>query len=272
MNSDENSVQALQLKQVRRDFSTPDGKTLVAIESFNLEVPAGSFISIVGPSGCGKTTILNLVAGLLQPTSGTVEVFGHPLQGLNREASYLFQQDALLPWKTVLQNTELGLRIRGIDRQKAREQAMEWIARVGLSGFANHYPDQISGGMRKRVALAQSWITRPKLILMDEPFSALDVHTRQRMETEILSLWSDRRETVIFVTHDLEEAISLSDKVVVMSSGPDSTVVGTYAVDLPRPRRIMDIKTDPSFVDLYRKIWAAMRPEVLKGYDADLET
>jgi NitT/TauT family transport system ATP-binding protein len=238
-----------------------------AIQNIDLEVGEGTFVSVVGPSGCGKSTVLNLAAGLSEPTGGTVSIFGDRLIGLNRRAAYMFQQDALLAWKSVLGNVALGLRFRGAPDADA--QARDWIARVGLQDFVDAYPSQLSGGMRKRVAMAQSWIVNPDILLMDEPFSALDVHTRLRMETELLALWTASPKTVLFVTHDLEEALALADQVVVLSAGPASRVVNRYQVDLPRPRDLIDIRTQPRFGELYRQIWAELREEVLASYERD---
>lgn len=261
------STVSVQLTGLARHFQTPKGDRYTAVRNINMAVTKGSFVSIVGPSGCGKSTILNMTAGLMEPSEGSVQIFGEPLKGINRRASYMFQQDALLPWKTVADNIELGLRLRNADPKQSRELALQWVDRVGLKGFADSYPYQLSGGMRKRAAMAQSWIVKPDIVLMDEPFGALDVHTRLRMESEILRLWAESGETVMFVTHDLEEAIALSDQVVVLSAGPGSTIVGSYAVDLPRPRNLIDIKTEPQFAELYRAIWSDLRKEVLKSYD-----
>ncbi len=237
-----------------------------AVRDIDFEVRPGSFVSVVGPSGCGKSTLLNLAAGLIQPTTGTIRIFDQPLVGLNQRAGYMFQQDALLPWKTVLGNVTLGLRFRGMDGRAAEAQARVWVVRVGLDRFVDAYPAQLSGGMRKRVAMAQSWIVDPSILLMDEPFSALDVHTRHRMEGELLSLWTASPKTILFVTHDLEEALALSDEVIVLSAGPASRVVSRHAVDLARPRDLIDIRTDVRFGELYRKIWAELREEVLASY------
>ena len=230
---------------------------------------AGAFVSVVGPSGCGKSTLLNLAAGLIEPSEGSVWVFDERLHGLNRRAAYMFQQDALLPWKTVLGNIMLGPRLRGVDTSDAEAQAREWIDRVGLQNFADAYPSQLSGGMRKRVAVAQSWIVNPDILLMDEPFGALDVHTRLRMEKELLDLWTESPKTVLFVTHDLDEAIALSDEVVVLSAGPASRIINRHRVDLPRPRDLLEIRSMPRFMEIYREIWAQLKGEVLRAYDCE---
>jgi NitT/TauT family transport system ATP-binding protein len=249
---------AIALENISQSFG---GYT--AVDGIDLVVEAGKFVAVVGPSGCGKSTLLNLAAGLIAPTRGSVSIFGEPLKGLNRRAAYMFQQDALLPWKTVLENVGLGLRFRGtFSEAKARE----WVERVGLGAFADKFPAQLSGGMRKRVAMAQCWIVDPDILLMDEPFSALDVHTRMRMEGELLDLWTGSPKTVLFVTHDLEEALSLSDEVVVLSAGPASRIVARHSIDLPRPRNLMDIRTEPRFAELYREIWAELKEEVLTSY------
>jgi NitT/TauT family transport system ATP-binding protein len=241
--------------------------THTAIDGISLDIAAGTFVSIVGPSGCGKSTLLNIMAGLLPASSGRVEVFGESLFGVNRRATYMFQHDALLPWKTVLGNIQFGLTLRGFNGADATERARGWLERVGLQGCGNLYPYELSGGMRKRVALAQCWIVEPDVILMDEPFSALDVQTRLRVESEILGLWTGSGKTVVFVTHDLEEAIALSDEVCLLSAGPRSRLVGRYSVDLPRPRHLIDIKTDARFHRTYGTIWNDLREEVLNSYE-----
>lgn len=258
---------AIHLERVTKAFTTPSGSRYAAIQGVTLDISDGRFVSVVGPSGCGKSTLLNLAAGLTTPSEGAIQIYGQRLSGLNRRASYMFQQDALLPWKTVLDNVTLGLSFRSKRRQVAQELGREWISRVGLDGFGDCYPHQLSGGMRKRVAMAQSWIVNPDMLLMDEPFSALDIHTRLRMEGELLQLWSDSGKTVLFVTHDLEEAIALSDEVAVLSAGPGSRLVNRYEVNLPRPRDLIDIRTQPEFIDLYRHIWTDLRQEVLKSYE-----
>src|SRR3954468_7064621 len=262
-----NRSAAIHLERVTEAFTAPSGSRYTAVQGVTLDVPEGVFLSVVGPSGCGKSTLLNLVAGLTTPSSGAIEIYGKRLSGLNRRASYMFQQDALLPWKTVLDNVTLGLSFGARNGAGKQELGREWITRVGLDGFADCYPHQLSGGMRKRVAMAQSWIVNPDMLLMDEPFSALDIHTRLRMEGELLQLWSGSHKTVLFVTHDLEEAIALSDEVAVLSAGPGSRLVNRYEVNLPRPRDLIDIRTQPEFINLYRHIWTDLRKEVLRSYE-----
>jgi NitT/TauT family transport system ATP-binding protein len=247
-------------------FATPSRTTHTVLRDISLSVPEGRFVAIVGPSGCGKSTLLNIAAGLLTPSVGRVDVFGERLGGVNPHAAYLFQQDALLPWRTVLDNVMLGLVFRHVPRATAEAEARRWIQRVGLAGFEDRFPHQLSGGMRKRVAIAQSWIVDPRILLMDEPFGALDVQTRQNMETELLDLWQESRKSVLFITHDLEEAIALADQVVVMSAGPAARIKGIYEVDLPRPRDVAEIRLNPEFTGLYRRIWADLRDEVKRSF------
>ena len=237
-----------------------------AASGIDLAVAPGEFVSVVGPTGCGKSTLLNAAAGLLTPSAGKVSIFGQPLSGLNRRAGYLFQQDALLPWKTAYQNVELGLMFRGVPVEERRTKVMAWLEKVGLKGFENRFPHQLSGGQRKRVQMAQALITEPKVILMDEPFSALDIHTRHLMQNELLRLWQEDRRAVVMITHDLEEAIALGDRVVVLAAGPKSRVIESFGVDLERPRNVAEIKLDPKFMTLYRDIWASLRGEVEKSY------
>ncbi len=238
----------------------------MALEHLDLVMGEGAFTAVVGPSGCGKSTLLNVAAGLLTPTAGSVEVFGEPLRGRNQRAGYVFQQDALLPWKTVAENVALGLELRGQPAAEARREAAGWIERVGLHGFGDAWPAQLSGGMRKRAAMAQSWIVDPDMLLMDEPFASLDPHTRLRMGNELLALWTASPKPVLFVTHDLEEALALADTVVVLSAGPGSHVVGRFDVDLPRPRDLLQVRTEAHFNELYRGIWSLLREEVLRSY------
>jgi sulfonate transport system ATP-binding protein len=259
-------MSAVVLSQVTVNFRLADGGSYPAIGSASLSVADGEFVSIVGPTGCGKTTLLNIAAGLVAPSSGRVEIFGAPLAGLNRQAGYLFQAEALFPWKTALENVAIGLETAGIARGEARERARTWLARVGLGEFGARYPHMLSGGQRKRVGLVQVLIRDPKILLMDEPFGPLDAQTRQIMGNLLLDLWSADRKAVLFVTHDLEEAIALSDRVVIMSAGPAARVIGEWTVALARPRDIAEIKVERAFQDLHREIWATLKAEVVKGY------
>jgi len=269
---------ALAFDDVGRTFVTPTGAGYCAIQHVQLEIPAGAFVAVVGPSGCGKSTLLHIAAGLLTPTVGAVRVDGAPLVGLNGRATYMFQQDALLPWKNVRDNVALGLVLLGASTHDAHTRADEWLERVGLSLFADHYPSQLSGGMRKRTAMAQNWILDRSTVLMDEPFAALDIHTRQRMGEELLQLWDDRRQpgtarkTVLLVTHDLEEAIALADHVVVLSAGPASHVVAQFPVTLDRPRDLLELRTSSAFVDLYRAMWSVLRQEVVKSRASEAQS
>jgi len=228
--------------------------------------PAGQFVAVVGPTGCGKSSLLNLVAGLLAPAQGSVRTGARPVNSVNRDCGYMFQVDALLPWKTALDNVLLGPILRGTSRTEARSLARQWLARVGLTGFEDRYPHQLSGGQRKRVAMAQVLVNRPPILLMDEPFSALDVQTRALMEQELLGLWQEQQATVLFVTHDLEEAIALSDRVLLLTAGPRSRLKGDHAVDLPRPRNVVEARFTPGFSEIYERVWSGLREEVLASY------
>ena len=234
----------------------------------SFKVAPGEFVSVVGPTGCGKSTLLNLAAGLLAPTSGRVLVDGQPLAGLNRKAGYLFQGESLMPWRTARDNVAAGPEFAGASRTAAAAAAQTWLARVGLAGHGEKYPHQMSGGMRKRAQLAQTLVLDPPILLMDEPFSALDVQTRQMMENELLAIWQADRKSVLFITHDLEEAISLSDRVIVLSAGPATRPIAEFAIDLPRPRDVAEIRLTAAFRATEERIWAVLRDEVLKAYRA----
>lgn len=258
---------ALSLHNLTVTFAAKSSNaSYTAVKDTTLDIADGEFVSVVGPTGCGKSTLLNIAAGLLRASSGEVTVLGEPLSGINTRAGYMFQAESLMPWRSARDNVMAGLQFRGMARPDAIKRAEEWLERVGLAGFGAHYPHQLSGGMRKRVALAQMLILDPKIMLMDEPFSALDVQTRQLMENELLALWETDKKSVLFITHDLEEAISLSDRVIVLSAGPATHPIGEFIIDLPRPRDVAEIRMTPRFLELHEQIWSAMKQEVLKGY------
>jgi NitT/TauT family transport system ATP-binding protein len=260
------SHMAVALDSVVVAFRLARGGAYTAVEHATLRVADGEFVAIVGPTGCGKSTLLNITAGLLTPAAGAVNIFGSPLTSLNRKAGYLFQADALFPWKTAVENVAIGLETAGMASPDARARAKEWLARVGLGAFADRYPHMLSGGQRKRVGLAQVLIRDPKILLMDEPFGPLDAQTRQIMGNLLLDLWTADRKAVLFVTHDLEEAIALSDRVVIMSAGPAAGIIGDWRVPLSRPRDIAEVKLDTAFHELHREIWQTLKAEVIKGY------
>jgi NitT/TauT family transport system ATP-binding protein len=260
------SAPAVMLDDVTISFRMAGDHVYTAVERASLSVADGEFVSIVGPTGCGKSTMLNVAAGLFGPSTGNVSIFGHGLTGLNRQAGYLFQAEALFPWKTAIDNVAIGLETAGVPSSRAHGHAQEWLTRVGLGSFGARYPHMLSGGQRKRVGLAQVLIRDPKILLMDEPFGPLDAQTRQIMGNLLLDLWSADRKAVLFVTHDLEEAIALSDRVVIMSAGPAARIIGDWTVKLPRPRDISEVKLDPAFHALHREIWQKLKDEVIKGY------
>jgi NitT/TauT family transport system ATP-binding protein len=263
-------VHALELRDVTVTFRSREEREAryTAVARTTLHVGAGEFVSVVGPTGCGKSTLLNVGAGLLEPSGGEVLVFGEKLQGINRRAGYMFQTESLMPWRTALQNVAAGLEFRA--SAGSGEQAQQWLKRVGLGAFADRYPHQLSGGMRKRVSLAQTLVLDPDIILMDEPFSALDVQTRQLMENEVLAIWAEKKKAVLFITHDLDEAIAMSDRVVCLSAGPASHPIGEFAIDLARPRDVAEVRATPRFVELHQAIWSVLREEVLAGYRQQL--
>ncbi|MBO1811297.1 ABC transporter ATP-binding protein [Serratia ureilytica] len=269
--NDPYSETALQLHAVSYCYGQSRSQTeRTVLAKTSLKISAGEFVSLVGPTGCGKSTLLKLCAGLLAPSSGHITVFNKPLDGINSHAGYMFQDEVLLPWLTVLENVVLGLGYRGMPATESDSLGRSWLTRVGLSVVADYYPSQLSGGMRKRVALAQTLILDPDIILMDEPFSSLDIQTRQLMENELLTLWEKKRSAVLFITHDLDEAIALADRVIVLSAGPGTHPIGEFSVPLARPRDVTEIRTHPEFVGLHKNIWNVLRDEVLKSYQLNL--
>ena len=257
---------AIEIRDVTKRFLTPKGEVFTAIQDVTFTVEPGQFCAVVGPTGCGKSTTLSLVSGLDRPSEGSVWVGGRQVEGITDGVGFMFQADALLPWKTVLQNVALGLIFRKVAKKEAVERARDWIRRVGLAGFEDRYPHQLSGGMRKRVAMAAAWITEPRVLLMDEPFGALDVQTKAIMSNELTQLWEGSRPSVLFITHDLEEAIALADRVVVMTSSPGG-VKEVFDIDIPRPRgSVQEIRFGNRFLELHHEIWATLRDEVERAY------
>ncbi len=248
-------------------FLTPKGDTFTAIRDVTLTVEPGQFCAIVGPTGCGKSTTLAQVSGLERPSAGSVSVGGRIVDGITSGVSYMFQADSLFPWKTVLANVMIGPILLGTPKKEATALALDWLRRVGLAGFEDRYPHQLSGGMRKRVAMAAALINNPRILLMDEPFGALDVQTKAIMQTELLTLWEELRPSVLFITHDLDEAVALSDRVVIMTSSP-GTVKDVFDIDLPRPRGdVQQIRHEQRFIELQGRIWESLRDEVTRAYE-----
>jgi NitT/TauT family transport system ATP-binding protein len=260
----------LELDHVTQVFlASPKRPPLTALADISVTVPQGQFVSVVGPTGCGKSTMLSAISGLRPPTHGEVRSGGQRVTKVRKDVGFVFQHDSLLPWRTALENVELPMRFRGAGRKEATDRARHWLSRVGLAGFEQWYPHQLSGGMRKRTAIAATMVYEPDLLLMDEPFSALDVQTRNIMENDLLGIWQESgHQTVIFITHDLEEAIGLADRVIVLTARP-GRVLGDYVVTLPRPRNLLQLKFEPGFAELYAAIWGDLEAEVLK---ANIET
>src|SRR5258705_953732 len=237
---------------------------MTAVHDLTISIRPGEFVAVVGPTGCGKSTTLSLVSGLEPASSGEVIVDGKPVRGIPDGIGYMFQSDAIMPWKSVIDNIAAGPQFRGVSKSDARSAARIWVERVGLDAFETYYPHQLSGGMRKRVALAQTLVNEPKILLMDEPFSALDVQTRSLMQDELLRLWAGTGAAVIFVTHDLEEAIAIADRVIVLTAVP-ATVKAEFTVRLPRPRDVEEVRLTNAFLDIYREVWESLREEVARA-------
>jgi NitT/TauT family transport system ATP-binding protein len=231
------------------------GNRNLTIDSVQLNVEQGTFLSVIGPSGCGKTTLLNLAAGLLKPTTGTVRCRGNEVKNINTEVGYITQDPNLLPWLTVGANVGLPLKMRGAGKKEQKAEVAKWLERVGLSGWENHFPRQLSGGMRKRASIARALICEPALVLMDEPFGPLDAITRMKLQQDLLELSESADRTVIFVTHDLSEAIALSDQVAVMAGGPGK-IKGVLDVPIDRPRNILDLPELPIYTQLSKQLWS----------------
>jgi NitT/TauT family transport system ATP-binding protein len=259
------SKPVIEFKEVYKVFVSGDKKnltTLLALKNADFSVPEGEFLTIVGPSGCGKSTVLNLVGGFMEPSSGVVLYKGKAIKGINTQVGYVTQDDNLLPWRTVQKNIEFSLETRGVSKNERKERASEHLRRVGLEGFERHYPHELSGGMRKRVAIARTLVYEPDVILMDEPFGPLDAQTRLILQDQLLKLWANSRQTVIFITHDLVESIVLSNRVMVMSSSP-GRIKNIHTVSIPHPRDVFHIHEVEGFSEIYEQIWQDIREELL---------
>ncbi len=259
---------AIALQDVYKLFPGQDrgsGKVFVALAGVDLRVARGEFLTLLGPSGCGKSTVLNLVAGLAAPTRGEVRCDGRTVQGLNRAVGYITQDDNLLPWRTLMENVEVALEFRGAPREERRRRCAALLEQVGLQGFEGHYPHQLSGGMRKRAAIVRTLAYDPAIILMDEPFGPLDAQTRLILQDQLLRLWEGSGRTVVFVTHDLVEAIALSDRVAIFSASP-GRIKALHEVPIPRPRDVFHIHAQGAFAALYEKIWTELRDELAGGF------
>ncbi|HEX7232759.1 MAG TPA: ABC transporter ATP-binding protein [Candidatus Binatia bacterium] len=251
---------SIQARDITLIFKSKDRDPVTALRGFNLEVGKGEFVSIVGPSGCGKSTFLNLLLGLIKPDSGEMTLDGSPISGPGQERAMVFQEFGLLPWRTVRANVELGLELKGTPSTERAQRATELIKLVGLKDFERHYPHELSGGMKQRVGLARALATEPEVLLMDEPFAALDAQTRDLMQTELLQIWERTKKTVLFVTHSIEEAAYLSDRVIVMTARP-GRAKETLSIQLPRPRDY-EMRLTPQFNDIKSRIWDVLKEEL----------
>ncbi len=251
---------ALSFCNVRLAFAAED-RDVLAIDNVSFDVRAKQVTTVVGPSGCGKTTLLRLAAGLVNPSKGDVFCEGRAVAGLNTEVGFVTQDSNLFPWLTALGNVEFPLAVRGVSKKERRERAMHWLQLVGLDGFENSYPSQLSGGMQKRVSIVRTLIYEPSVVLLDEPFGALDAQTRMTLHHKLLELWNQKQNTMLFITHDLVEAITLSDQVIIMTNRP-GRVKTIYDVPLTRPRNVFEIYLEPGFNEAYADLWRLFRSEL----------
>lgn len=254
-------VPYIQARNVVLTFRPKNRDPVTALQGLNLEVEHGEFLSLVGPSGCGKSTFLNVLLGLLKPDQGDLQLGEKKITGPGYERAMVFQEFGLLPWRTVLANVELGLELKGVPASIRRERAKELIYLVGLTGFEHHYPHELSGGMKQRVGLARALATDPEVLLMDEPFAALDAQTRDLMQAELLQIWDRTKKTVVFVTHSIEEAAYLSDRVIVLTSRP-GRAKKVIDIKLPRPRDY-EMRLSPEFNDIKATIWNSLKEELI---------
>jgi NitT/TauT family transport system ATP-binding protein len=257
----------VEVRDLTKTFAA-GGQSVRAVDTVSFQVHDEEFVALVGPSGCGKSTVLNMIAGLIPATDGAIRLDGRPLAGIPPQVGYVFQKDTVFPWRSVLQNIELGLAYRGIPRPERDHRAREAIRMVGLEGFEDAFPATLSGGMRQRVALMRTLVVDPEILLMDEPFGALDTHTKLRLQAQLLALWFAKRQTVIFVTHDLAEAITLADRIIVMTSRPGRIKL-IHEVRLPRPRDVIAIRESEAYAREFRTLWHVLGAEFAKSDGAD---
>lgn len=254
-------VTKLKIDNVKKVFHTRNGE-MTALNGVNLDIKENEFICVVGPSGCGKSTLLNIIAGLDTPSSGAVYIDDKKIEGTGTERGVVFQQYALFPWLTVLKNVMFGLKLQGKSNEEAKEIAMKYIKMVQLEDFVNHYPKELSGGMKQRVAIARAYAVKPEVLLMDEPFGALDAQTRTQLQTELLKTWESERKTCFFITHDVDEAIILAQRVIIMSARP-GRIKEIVDIDIPYPRD-QKTKMSPRFMELKNHIWSQVYQEYLE--------
>jgi NitT/TauT family transport system ATP-binding protein len=255
----------VEVRELSKTFAVP-GRAVTAVERISFDVRAEEFVALVGPSGCGKSTVLNMIAGLIAPTGGAIRLDDRPLAGVPSQVGYVFQKDTVFPWRTVAQNIGLGLAYRGVSRAERAARVREAIRLVGLDGFEDAFPATLSGGMRQRVALMRTLVVDPEILLMDEPCGALDTHTKLRLQAQLLQLWFRKRQTVIFVTHDLAEAITLADRVIVMSRRP-GCVKHVHEVKLPRPRDVIAIRETAAYAAEFAALWHVLGEEFAHAAD-----
>jgi len=261
----------LQATGLRHEYYQPrTGGRLLALDNIDLHVDDGEFVSIVGPSGCGKTTFINLCDGLLKPTAGKIDIDGKQVTGPGTDRGMVFQDSCLMPWRTVIKNVLFGLECQGLDNAEGQERARTFIKLVGLQGFEDHFPHELSGGMQQRCNLARALTVDPKILIMDEPFASLDAQTREIMQKELLRIWSEAKKTVLFITHQINEAIYLADRVIIFGARP-GRVKQTLKIDLPRPRDL-SLKRDPRFLELENRVWEQIEEEVKKTMVQDQVT
>jgi NitT/TauT family transport system ATP-binding protein len=261
---------ALQVSDIVIEYRRADGSTVLAVDGVSLDIEEGQFVSIVGPSGCGKTTLLKTINGLITPTAGSIRLNGKPLEQKSRDRAMVFQEASLFPWYTVARNIAYGLECQGVSKRDAARRVEPFIAMVGLKGFEKHYPYEISGGMQQRANLARALVVEPKILLMDEPFAALDAQTREMMQAELLDVWAQTHKTVLFITHQINEAVYLSDRVIVMSARPGK-ILADITIDMPRPRGL-DVKRTPAFLAYEDEIWKLIEAQARLTMASDQET